>query len=101
MRAAISTLVDLAHSHGCRSISIEDLGFSEARHTGRETMGRGRRGRRFRRTVAAIPTAAFRARLAGMAHNRGLAVVAVDPAYTSRWGARHWQARSTTRPHPR
>ena len=25
-----------------------------------------------------------------MAYNAGLAVIAVDPAYTSRWGAQHW-----------
>ena len=25
-----------------------------------------------------------------MAANEGLAVIAVDPAYTSRWGAEHW-----------
>ncbi|MHB1534365.1 MAG: hypothetical protein ACYC1D_07110 [Acidimicrobiales bacterium] len=25
-----------------------------------------------------------------MRANRGLAVIAVDPAYTSRWGAEHW-----------
>jgi hypothetical protein len=27
-----------------------------------------------------------------MTHNAGLAVIAVDPAYTSRWGAEHWLA---------
>jgi len=27
-----------------------------------------------------------------MASNAGLAVIAVDPAYTSRWGAEHWLA---------
>ena len=41
---------------------------------------------------AGIPTARFRDRLTCMASNAGLAVVAVDPAYTSRWGAQHWLA---------
>jgi hypothetical protein len=43
----------------------------------------------FRRTVASIPTGGFRSRLTGMAHTAGLPVIAVDPAYTSRWGARY------------
>lgn len=90
LRAALTQLIKLAHEQDCAGIVIEDLGFTEARTTGRETMGRGRRGKRFRRTVAAIPTARFRERLRGMAHHAGLAVVAVDPAYTSRWGGRYW-----------
>jgi len=68
----------------------EDLDFADARATGREKLGRGRRGKAFRRTVAGIPTARFRDRFAGMAHHAGLSVIAVDPAYTSRWGAQHW-----------
>jgi hypothetical protein len=69
---------------------IENLDFTDARATGREKLGRGRRGKAFRRTVAGIPTAKFRDRLAGMAHHAGLSVIAVDPAYSSRWGAQHW-----------
>ncbi|MGW1618394.1 hypothetical protein [Streptomyces sp. NPDC002172] len=91
LRAAISGLVALAHKHGCAAIVIENLGFADARCTGRETMGRGRRGKAFRRTVAQIPTARFRERLRGMAHHQGLAVIAVDPAYTSIWGEKYWK----------
>ncbi|MGW0394241.1 hypothetical protein ACWDYJ_25815 [Streptomyces sp. NPDC003042] len=91
LRAAITTLIHLAHAHGCAGLAIENLGFADARATGRETMGRGRRGKAFRRTVAGLPTARFRERLRGMAHHAGLVVVAVDPAYTSRWGAQHWK----------
>lgn len=94
VRAAISELVRLARQHGCAAIAIEDLDFTEARAEGRERSGsrpsRGKRGRGFRRMVAGIPTARFRDRLAQMAANAGLAVIAVDPAYTSRWGAEHW-----------
>ena len=54
-------------------------------------MGRGRRGKTFRRTVAGIPIARFRGRLAAMAATAGLRVIAVDPAYTSRWGNQHWR----------
>ncbi|MGW2742140.1 hypothetical protein [Streptomyces sp. NPDC001450] len=80
LRAAISDLIALAHERGCAAIAIEDLGFAEARATGRESMGRGRRGEAFRRTVAGIPTARFRERLRGMTYHVGLVVVSVDPA---------------------
>ena len=39
-----------------------------------------------------MPTGKFRDRLAQMAANADIAVVAVDPAYTSIWGAQHWLA---------
>ncbi len=38
-----------------------------------------------------------RARLVSMAAEHGLSIVAVDPAYTSLWGAQHWQKPLTTR----
>jgi hypothetical protein len=90
LRAAISQLITLAKTHGCQVIAIEDLDFADARTEGRETLGRGQRGRRFRRVVAGIPTGRFRDRLTQMCANQGLWVVAVDPAYTSRWGREHW-----------
>jgi hypothetical protein len=92
LRAAISEIIRLARTHGCTGIAIENLSFEDSRAAGRETMGRGRRGRRFRRTAAGMPTAQFRDRISGMAWHQGLIVVAVDPAYTSRWGGQHWQA---------
>jgi hypothetical protein len=91
VRAAISQILDLTGIAGCRAVAIEDLDFADARQVGRETMGRGRRGREFRRAVAGIPIMQFRARLVQMAANRGLAVMAVDPAWTSVWGGRYWQ----------
>ena len=92
LRAAVAQLIRLAKVGGCRSVIVEDLDFADARRTGRETMGRGRRGKRFRRTVAGLPTRQVRQTLVGMAANAGLWVVAVDPAYTSRWGGCCWQA---------
>jgi hypothetical protein len=91
LRAAISTILRLAADSGCQSILVENLDFADARHLGRETLGRGRRGKRFRRTVAGIPTSRFRTLLVGMAANHGLWVVAVDPAWTSVWGRHYWQ----------
>ena len=94
LRRALSQLIQMAQAHDCRALVIEDLDFGGARAQGRERHGRrpsrGRRAQRFRRLVAGIPTARFRDRLVPMSTHRGLAVVAVDPAYTSRWGAEHW-----------
>jgi hypothetical protein len=91
LRAAISQLIALAKAHRCRAVAIENLSFAQARTEGRETLGRGRRGKRLRGIVAGIPTGRFRDRLTQMCANQGLWVVAVDPAYTSRWGREHWQ----------
>jgi hypothetical protein len=94
VRAAISELISIAKEHGCRAIAIENLNFDEARTDGREKSGgrpsRGKRGRSFRRLVAGLPTGRFRDRLTQMTRNKGLAVIAADPAYTSRWGKEHW-----------
>jgi hypothetical protein len=91
LRAAVTALLDAARNAGCHAIAIENLDFQDARCTGRETMGRGARGKTFRRSVAGLPTARFRDRLVSMAANRGIHIIVVDPAYTSRWGARHWR----------
>ncbi|MGW1780287.1 IS200/IS605 family accessory protein TnpB-related protein [Streptomyces sp. NPDC002143] len=92
LRAAVSQLITIARQHHCAGIVVENLGFDDARSAGRETMGRGRRGKKFRRTVAGMPTAKFRERLRSMAYHAGIVVIAVDPAYTSIWGGRHWQS---------
>ncbi|MDT5119755.1 MAG: hypothetical protein QOE30_5494 [Mycobacterium sp.] len=91
MRHAITQLVHYTRRHGITAIAVEDLNFADARATGRETMGRGARGKRFRKTVAGIPTAVFRNRLAAMAPAAGIDLWAVNPAYSSIWGGQHWQ----------
>jgi hypothetical protein len=95
LRAAISTLLARAKAAGCAAVVIEDLDFQAARAEGKDHRPkrrpyRGRRGRAQRRMLAGLPTGRFRDRLVQMASNQGLAVVAVDPAYTSNWGAQHW-----------
>jgi hypothetical protein len=96
VREAISRIIEHAKTVGARAVVIENLDFTDARQQGRERHGnrpsRGRSGRAFRRAVAGIPTAVFRDRLTHMTHNAGLAVIAVDAAYTSRWAAQHWLA---------
>jgi len=91
LRGAISTLLDMARQRGCTTIGVENLDFVDARQIGREQLGRGRRGKRFRGVVAGIPTRQFRDRLTQMAANRSIAVVAMDPGWTSKWGAAYWQ----------
>jgi hypothetical protein len=90
LRTAISQVCALARSRGVGAVAIEDLGFADARAAGRETLGRGRRGKRRRRIIMGLPTGKFRDRQVQMAHNQALSVVAADPAYTSRWGRLHW-----------
>ena len=94
LRTAISVLLATAEKAGCRAIVIEDLDFDQARAEGKEhdrrRPRRGRRGRAHRRMLSGLPTGRFRDRLVQMATNRGLTVIAVDPAYTSTWGAQHW-----------
>lgn len=91
VRHAITRLIHYCLRHGTGTIAIEDLDFADARQTGRETMGRGQRGKRFRSTVAAIPTAVFRNRLTAQTHRHGIRLYAVNPAYTSAWGNQHWR----------
>jgi hypothetical protein len=91
LRAAVAEVVNLAKRHGCKSITVENLNFRDARQLGRETHGRGHRGNRFRRIVSGMPTRQFRDLLVGMTANAGLWVIAVDPGWTSKWGQRYWQ----------
>jgi hypothetical protein len=50
-----------------------------------------------------MPVSRLRTRLVSMAAELGITIVAVDPAYTSKWGGQHWQKpltsnkRATTR----
>jgi hypothetical protein len=71
LRHAITGLIHYTQRHGITTIAVEDLDFADARTTGKETMVRGRRGKRFRATVSGLPTAVFRNRLSGMAARAG------------------------------
>ncbi|MEV5847238.1 IS200/IS605 family accessory protein TnpB-related protein [Streptomyces sp. NPDC051985] len=97
VRHALIRLLHWASRHGL-AIALEDLDF-QAEKT-REKHGRKKR---FRKLISGMPTSRLRARLVSMAAELGIPVVAVGPAYTSRWGAQHWQkplaskTRKTTR----
>ncbi len=93
VRHALSRLLRWATGCGVRAIAVEDLDFSADKS--REKHGRRKK---FRQLISGFPTARLRSRLVSMAHTLGVSVIAVDPAYTSRWGAQHWQQPlSTTR----
>ena len=86
VRHALTRLLNWARTCGVKAIAVEDLDF-QAEKT-REKHGRNRR---FRQLISGMPTGKLRARLTSMADTTGIAVIAVDPAYTSKWGAQHWQ----------
>ncbi|MFH9005571.1 IS200/IS605 family accessory protein TnpB-related protein [Streptomyces afghaniensis] len=92
IRHALTRLLHFVRHSGALAIAIEDLDFGHGRT--REKHGRNKR---FRRLISRFAIAKLRARLASMAAEQGIAVVAVDPAYTSRWGAQHWQKPLTTK----
>ncbi|MFG2725457.1 IS200/IS605 family accessory protein TnpB-related protein [Streptomyces canus] len=91
IRHALTRLLHHARRCGAAAIAIEDLDFTDG--TSREQHGRNKR---FRRLISRFPTAKLKARLVSMAAEQDIAIVAVDPAYTSRWGAQHWQKPLTT-----
>jgi hypothetical protein len=91
VRHAITRLLRYTERHNIDTVAVEDLDFADARTVGRETMGRGSRGKRFRKTVAGIPTAVFRHPLTAQTYRHGVRLYAVNPAYTSAWGDQHWR----------
>ncbi|KAK1186246.1 IS200/IS605 family element transposase accessory protein TnpB [Streptomyces sp. NBS 14/10] len=97
VRHALIRLLHWAGRHHL-AIAIEDLDFRA--ETTREKHGRRKR---FRKLISGMPVSKLRAHLVSMAAELGITIVAVDPAYTSRWGAQHWQkpltckTRKTTR----
>ncbi|MER5915938.1 IS200/IS605 family accessory protein TnpB-related protein [Streptomyces sp. NPDC001982] len=88
IRHALTRLLHYTRATGAAAIAIEDLDFTDG--TSREKHGRNKR---FRRLISCFPTA----RLTARAAEQDIAVVAVDPAYTSRWGAQHWQQPLTSK----
>lgn len=94
VRHALTRLLHWATTSGVKAIAVEDLDF-----TADKTREKHGRLKRFRQLISSMPTARLRARLTSMADATGITIIAVDPSYTSRWGAQHWQnpLTSTTR----
>ena len=95
LQAALTTIIDHAVLTGASAIVVEDLGFTDAEKS-RESYGRRKQ---FRALVSGFATSQVKDRLPRMAAKAGLAVIAVDPRYTSRFGGASWQQTltSTTR----
>jgi IS605 OrfB family transposase len=91
IRHALTRLPHWANRCGVKAIAVEDLDFE--RDKTREKHGRRKQ---FRRLISRFPTATLKARLISMAAEANICVIAVDPAYTSKWGAEHWQKPLTT-----
>ncbi|WP_030840062.1 IS200/IS605 family element transposase accessory protein TnpB [Streptomyces sp. NRRL F-4474] len=92
LRHALTRLLNWAKTCGVKAIAVEDLDF-----TAEKTREKHGRRRRFRQIISGIPTGKLRARLTSMADRTGIAIIAVEPAYTSRWGAQHWQKPLTSK----
>lgn len=86
LRHAVTQLLHWAKRCGVRAIGIENLDF-----TAEKTREKHGRKKKFRQLISGIPTGRLTARLVSMAAAHGLAVVAVDAAYTSLWGDEHWR----------
>ncbi|MFB7931594.1 IS200/IS605 family accessory protein TnpB-related protein [Streptomyces sp. NPDC056039] len=86
VRHALTQLLNWAKSCHVTAIAVEDLDFQAEK-----TRERHGRKRRFRQLISGMPTGRLRARLTSMADQSGITIIAVDPAYTSKWGAQHWQ----------
>ncbi|KIZ13448.1 IS200/IS605 family element transposase accessory protein TnpB [Streptomyces natalensis] len=91
VRHALIRLLHWAQRHNL-SIAIEDLDFGAEKT--REKHGRRKR---FRNLISGMPVSKLRARLVSMAAELGITIVAVDPAYTSQWGAQHWRKPLTSK----
>jgi hypothetical protein len=92
VRHALTRLINWATTCGVRAIAVEDLDFTAAKT--REKHGRKKH---FRQLISGMPTGKLRARLVSMTDATAIAVIAVDAAYTSKWGAQHWQKPLTSR----
>ncbi|MGW5780888.1 IS200/IS605 family accessory protein TnpB-related protein [Streptomyces sp. NPDC003863] len=92
IRHALTRLLHWTRTTGVQALAIEDLDFTDSKT--REKHGRKKH---FRQLISGMPTGRLRARLLSMCAEAGVGVIAVDPAYTSMWGADHWQKPLTSK----
>jgi hypothetical protein len=90
VRHALTRLLHWTCRSGAPAIAVENLDFAGL--AVREKHG----CKPLRRLASRFPTRKLRARLVTMAAAHAVAVVAVDPAYTSKWGVQHWKRPLTT-----
>ncbi|MDI3423927.1 transposase [Streptomyces luteolus] len=92
VRHALTQLLHWTNQAGAKAIGIENLDFAAEKT--REKHGRKKR---FRQLISGMPTGKLKARIVSMAAEHGIAIVAVDPAYTSMWGDEHWRKPLTSK----
>lgn len=78
----MDTGLHFARRSGAAAIAVEDLEFTDGKS--REKHGRNKC---FRRLISRFPATKLKARHVPMAAEQNVAIVAADPAHTSRWGA--------------
>lgn len=92
IRHALTQLLHWTRQAGVKAIGIENLDF-----TAEKTREKHGRRKRFRQMISGMPTGKLKARIVSMAAELGIAIVAVDPAYTSMWGDEHWRKPLTSK----
>lgn len=92
IRHALTQLLHWTKQTGATAIGIENLDFAAEKT--REKQGRRKQ---FRQLISGMPTGKLKARIVSIAAEHGLAIVAVDPAYTSMWGDQHWRKPLTSK----
>lgn len=95
VRHALTQMLHWAEGAGARALAIEDLNFTDSKT--REKHGRNKR---FRQVISGMPTGKLRARMVSMCAEAGIGIIAVDPAYTSKWGGQYWQKPLSTSRRP-
>lgn len=91
LRASVTAVLEHAKKTAATAIAVEDLDFAESK-----TREKFDRRKQFRHTISGFPTTQFKDRIVAIAATQGLAVIAVDPRYTSRYGGASWQRALST-----
>ena len=91
LRESVDAALKWAVSQGAQVVATEKLDFSRSKALGKQIYRRGQAGKTTRRKVAGLPTAQVFEAVAANAKKHGITHIAVDPAYTSKWGTRYWK----------
>jgi len=89
LREAVHAALAWGKQHSAETVAVEKLDFAPLKNRDNEKHHRGKAGKTVRRKVSGIPTSKATAAITSSARKHGLTVIAVDPAYTSKWGARY------------
>ncbi len=91
LRESIDAALKWAVFQDARVVATEKLDFSRSKALGKQIYRRGQPGKTTRRKVAGLPTAQVFEAVTANAKKHGITHVAVDPAYSSKWGAKYWK----------